>query len=397
MATPLISVCIPAYNHAKYVRAALESVLSQDFGDFEIVITDDCSTDGTAEVIESVGDPRIRLFRNDHNLGPSVTASRNVARAQGRYISFLPSDDLFLPGKLSRQVAAFGRHPEAAAIFSWMIPVDEEGTPTGADFPYFRPAGVTRESALRHMFLTGNLLSAPTAMVRRDAFDKVGAFDPCLWQTQDYDMWIKLCLAFEVHVVEEPLVAYRLRAGGANMHTSTPATDARIAWEFIQVLRNYYALEADPALFLRVFPEAASYLDQGFGVTGALGLLGLGATAVAPRSFGIEALYRALNTPGPAEALERAGHGCLYFFRALGEVDPMRTGALREILAKDQEIAALRANTELSSQLAELHAAHHELATYHQQVVEAKEWWQKQAENWEAQARALMASKGKKG
>jgi hypothetical protein len=174
------------------------------------------------------------------------------------------------------------------------------------------------------------------------------------------------------------------------MHASNPATDARIAWEFVQVLRNYYALERDPALFLRAFPEAAAHLEQGFGVTGALALIGLGAQAIAPRSLGIEALYRALNDPATAEALERAGHGCAYFYRALGEVDPMRSGALRDVLVRDQEIASLRAATESAKQFPELLAAHNELAAYHQQVVEAKEWWQKQAENWEAQARALM-------
>jgi glycosyltransferase involved in cell wall biosynthesis len=392
--TPIVSVCIPAYNHAKYVRAALESVLSQDFGDFEIIVTDDGSTDATVEEILAVRDERIHFARNERNIGPSATAGRNMARARGRFISFLPSDDLFLPGKLRRQVEAFERQPELGAVFSWMTPVDEEGAPIADDHPYFRPAGVTRETALRHFFLVGNLLSAPTAMVRREAFAQVGVFDPCLWQTQDYDMWVKLCLAFPILVQEEPLVAYRLRAAGANMHASNPATDARIAWEFGQVLRNYTAMERDPVLFLRVFPEAAPHLEQGFGVTGALAMLGLGATAAAPRNFGIEMLYRALNQPETAEALERAGYGCAYFYRALAEVDPMRTGALREIAARNQEIASLRASAQSSAELTALLAAHHELATYHQQVVEAKEWWQKQAENWEAQARTLMG-KGK--
>ncbi|WPB83351.1 glycosyltransferase family 2 protein [Sediminicoccus rosea] len=384
--TPIVSVCIPSYNHAKYVRAALESVLSQDFGDFEIIITDDGSTDGTVEEVLAVRDERIHFARNERNVGPSVTAARNMARARGRYFAFLPSDDLYLPGKLRRQVEAFERQPDLGAVFSWMTPVDDDGAPIAGDFPYYRPAGVTRESALRHFFFEGNLLSAPTVMVRREGFERVGVFDPCLWQTQDYDMWVKLCLAFPIHVIEEALVAYRLRAGGANMHASNPATDARVAWEFVQVLRNYFGLEQDPALFLRVFPEAAAHLEQGFGVTGALALIGLGAAAPAPRHFGIEALYRALNTPDAAAALERAGHGCAYFYRALAEVDPLRTGALREI-------AKLRGAAAQSEQYAQLLETYNGLVAYHQQVTEAKEWWQKQAEAWEAQAKALMPQK----
>lgn len=385
--TPIVSVCIPSYNHAKYVRAALESVLNQDFGDFEIIITDDGSTDGTVEEVLAVRDERIHFERNERNVGPSVTAARNMARARGRFFAFLPSDDLYLPGKLRRQVEAFERQPELAAVFSWMTPVDDGGAPIAGDFPYYRPAAVTRESALRHFFFEGNLLSAPTVMVRREGFERVGVFDPCLWQTQDYDMWVKLCLNFPIHVIEEALVAYRLRAGGANMHASNPATDARVAWEFVQVLRNYFTLEQDPALFLRVFPEAAAHLEQGHGVTGALALLGLGASAPAPRNFGIEALYRALNTPETAAALERTGHGAAYFYRALAEVDPMRTGALRALAASGQEIARLQASQGGAEQLAQLQAAHAELLAYHQQVMEAKEWWQKQAEAWEAQAK----------
>ena len=344
-ADPLISVCIPAYNHAPFVTEAIRSVLSQEFdGGLEIVVTDDCSTDGTADVIAAISDPRIRLERNPRNLGPSVTANRNIARARGRFIALLPSDDIYLPGKLARQLAVFAAQPELGSSFSWMAQIDDQGRPIERIDPYFRPAGVTRESALRHFFFKGNLLSAPTAMIRRDLLPK-DPFDPCLWQTQDYDLWVRLCIAAPMHVLEEPLVAYRIRDNGGNMHYGSPATMARLGWEMPRVLSRFLDFP-DRDLFLRVFPEAASHLARGLGQREALALIALASDFQPARNFGIEALHDALADPAAAEALERDGHGLRFFYRILGDVDPMqvtKVGLSGELTA---EWETLRRNSE---------------------------------------------------
>jgi len=366
-ADPLISVCIPAYNHAPFVGEAIRSVLSQAFdGELEIVVTDDCSSDGTADVIAAFADPRIRLECNPRNLGPSATANRNIARARGRFIALLPSDDIYLPGKLARQLAAFSEQRELGSCFSWMAQIDDRGRPIERIDPYFRPAGVTRETALRHFFFKGNLLSAPTAMIRRDLLPQ-DPLDPCLWQTQDYDLWVRLCIAAPMRVLEEPLVAYRIRDNGGNMHYGSPATMARLGWEMPRVLSRFLDFP-DRDLFLRVFPEAASHLACGLGQREALALIALASDFQPARNFGIEALYEALANPGSAEALENDGHGLRFFYKILGDVDPMQvtkvglSGELTaewETLKRNSEawLAGYQQTLAATDQLRQVHAA----------------------------------------
>jgi glycosyltransferase involved in cell wall biosynthesis len=362
--TPRVSICIPAYNHAKYINKTIMSVLEQDFQDLEIVVTDDCSTDGTVEELLTIADDRIRLFRHTHNMGPSVAANNNIENARGDFICLLPSDDLFEPHKISRQLAEFERKPELGAVFSHMRFIDETGAPLEREIAGLAyPADMDREAALRHFFYDGNCIAAPTAMIRRDVLAQVGSVDPRLLQTQDFEYWIRICLAFDIAVVEEPLVAYRIRAGQANMDANTPAKCARIHWEMPRVLERFLDL-TDRDLFLRVFPEARAHLDQGLGLRGALAALALQAPSIWTRSFGIEALYRELGDPSTAAALDAAGYGFPYFFRLLAEVDPTRA------------IAAEEKNTEVLD--------------YQQQLIEARDWWRKQAENWEAEYRRVI-------
>ncbi|MFL1463223.1 glycosyltransferase family 2 protein [Roseococcus sp. DSY-14] len=370
MTPPAVSVCIPSYNHAAYVREAIGSVLSQEVpGGLEVVVTDDASTDGTPEVIESIGDPRIRLFRSPRNRGPSVTANHNVQQARGEFVALLPSDDMFEPGKLARQLEVLRARPEVAAVFSHMRYVDERGAPLAREPAALAlPRGVTRERALRTFLLEGNCFAAPTAMLRRREMLALGGFDARLLQTQDFDFWIRLCLRHEVAMVEEPLVAYRIRDAQANMDANTPAKAARLHWELPRILEHY--LGCDAALLRAAFPETAAHLDAGLSPASAVGLLALAQPHPWMRAFGVEALYRGLGDAAEAARLEAAGWGNPAFFRVLAEVDPSGTARLQ---AAEQRHAARE----------------HELADYLRQVEEARDWFRIQAERWEAAARGV--------
>ena len=119
---------MPAYNHAAYVGFAIESILAQSFGDFELLINDDCSSDLTFDVIRSYEDPRINAVRQPLRSGPSVNLNAAMRRARGKYIALCASDDLWLPEKLERQLVYMESHPEVAALFGipWLI--DSDGT-----------------------------------------------------------------------------------------------------------------------------------------------------------------------------------------------------------------------------------------------------------------------------
>src|SRR3989344_3691446 len=115
---PKVSVIIPSYNHEKYVTYALESVLNQTFQDFEIIITDDHSSDKTVEQIKKFKDQRIRLFTSIKNRGVCVAINDCLLHTKGKYIAHLNSDDAFFLEKLEKQVKYLDNHPDVGAVFS---------------------------------------------------------------------------------------------------------------------------------------------------------------------------------------------------------------------------------------------------------------------------------------
>src|SRR5262245_55227910 len=127
--SPKVTVVIPVYNREKYVAAAIESILAQTFSNFELLVIDDGSTDGSREVIQSFRDLHVHLVCNETNLGIPRTRNRGIQRAHGEYLAFLDSDDWAYPERLGKQVAFLDSHPEHAAVGAWVAWMDETGRP----------------------------------------------------------------------------------------------------------------------------------------------------------------------------------------------------------------------------------------------------------------------------
>lgn len=258
-ASPRVSVVIPSYRHAAFVQDCVRSVLEQDFQDFEIVVTDDGSGDATPERIAELAEPRVRLNVFPENRGACVALNDAILRSRGRYVAVLNSDDRFLPGKLRRQVDLLDSRPELGAVFGLASFVDERGQPfddpAHKDVVAFDAARLTRHEWLRRFFDHGNSLCHPTAMIRREVFDRVGLYDPRLAQVPDLDQWIRVCTAFEIEVMPEPLTSFRILDGQRNASAARPEVVVRDAWERACVLRHYLRLP-EPEL-LAVFPEFA--------------------------------------------------------------------------------------------------------------------------------------------
>ena len=128
---PRVTVCIPVYNRAHYVGAAIESVLAQDFADFELLLLDDGSTDDSVATMSRYADRRIRLVRNDGNRGIPYTRNRALELARGTYIAWLDSDDRMAPRRLDRQVRFLDRHPDVAIVGGWLRRFDDSGRMMG--------------------------------------------------------------------------------------------------------------------------------------------------------------------------------------------------------------------------------------------------------------------------
>src|SRR5258708_7569819 len=118
MNSPLISVIMPVYNAAPFVREAVESILAQTLGDFELIMIDDASTDGSPEILARFTDPRCRLLTNANNLGAAETKNRGIAEARGEFLAFLDADDVATPQRLARQLEWLRAHPAVGLLGS---------------------------------------------------------------------------------------------------------------------------------------------------------------------------------------------------------------------------------------------------------------------------------------
>lgn len=259
---PTVSVIIPSYNHEKFVAECIQSVLHQTFEDFEIIITDDASTDRTVEVIEQFKDQRIKLFKHAVNQGVSVAANNCIHHSSGKYIAWMSSDDVWYPNKLEVQVQYLEGHPGVGVVFGEVDWIDEAGNLiTDPQFPYlniFNAANRPRVEWLQYFFLQGNCLSLPCSLIRRECFLQVGLFDPTYAKIQDLDLWIRICLRYPIAVLDENLIQNRWIGDESNASGKTLKNRIQVQLEHKRSLDHYLAVK-DPDELLAIFPDATKY------------------------------------------------------------------------------------------------------------------------------------------
>ncbi len=195
---PLVSVILPTYNRAWSLREAVDSVLSQKGIDFELIVVDDGSTDGTGELLAEYAG-RLRCIRQE-NRGVSAARNRGISDSEGELIALIDSDDRWLPGKLAAQVAFFEAHPEALICQTEEIWI-RKGVRVNPKRHHQKPAGDIFEASC-HLCL----VSPSAVMIRRVLFDRVGLFDETLPACEDYDLWLRVAHRYPVHLIDTPLV-----------------------------------------------------------------------------------------------------------------------------------------------------------------------------------------------
>jgi glycosyltransferase involved in cell wall biosynthesis len=211
---PLVSVLVISYNHARYVEEALDSLRRQTSQNFEVIITDDASTDGSADVIAAwlarTGYPA-QFIRNPNNRGICANCNAALARASGSFVCSLSGDDCYEPDRIERQFVCFLAQPErVAAVYSDMLIVDSEGRPFGQSFLDSTLGGAAPpQGELFVRILAGNFLPAPAVMLRRSAIADVGGYDESLFY-EDFDMWLRLSFRFHFTYLPGRLVRYRV-------------------------------------------------------------------------------------------------------------------------------------------------------------------------------------------
>lgn len=194
---PKITVVIPGYNEAPSIPCAIASVFKQTFQDFEIIVVDDGSTDGTGDAVEALGDARVRLIRHPDNRGAAAARNSAINQAKGDFIAFLDADDEWLPDKLAVQLAAMESRPAWAATCTAYY-IARSGSQT-----LRQPADL---ADWRHGFLDGCFVSpGTTLMVRRSCFAEVGLIDESLARFEDWEWLIRLVEGHGFAVLPQPL------------------------------------------------------------------------------------------------------------------------------------------------------------------------------------------------
>lgn len=201
---PKVSVIIPTYNRAKFIEAAIQSVLDQTYQDFEIILVDDGSTDETAEIIKSFPTDKLKYIYQE-NCGRSNARNHALRLAKGRYIAFLDSDDLYLPGKLELQVGYMEEHPEVDMIYTSAYCMDENGNSINHHYDAKVSGWIYKYIA----FFVPVTITLPTVMARREVFDKVGGFDEKMERFEDTDMWRRISKCFFFGAIAEPTCKLR--------------------------------------------------------------------------------------------------------------------------------------------------------------------------------------------
>lgn len=242
---PPVTVILPVFNEARFLRAAVDSILAQTFEHFELIVVDDGSTDDSLTVLSRVRDRRLRILSNGVNLGITTALNHGLAVARGRYLARMDADDIALPDRLARQVAFLDAHPEIGIVGSARTLIDEDDRIVGESTP------PPDDLSIRWKCLLGNPFGHPTVMLRRCLLTV-----HCLWyrevkRAEDYDLWPRLLAHTKGANLRQPLLRYRLRERNTMTRRQQHAEHDRIAHEAIRMLLPSHKIALEEVTQLR--------------------------------------------------------------------------------------------------------------------------------------------------
>lgn len=250
----LVSVIIPTYNRASLVVEAVDSVLAQSFRNLELIVIDDGSTDETAARLAAYG-AGLRYDRQER-FGVSAARNRGLALAQGEWVAFLDSDDLWLPKKLEVQADFFARNPGAEICQTGEVWI-RNGRRVNPRRKHAKPSGDIFEPSLELC-----LVSPSAVMLRKSLFSLVGTFDPRLPACEDYDLWLRIACRRPVFLIDEALV---IKRGGHSdqLSRSTPALDRYRIQALVKLLQSGELAPGQSAAALRMLEKKCRIYGQG--------------------------------------------------------------------------------------------------------------------------------------
>jgi glycosyltransferase involved in cell wall biosynthesis len=256
---PRVSVVMSVHNDQNFIAEAITSILSQTFGDFEFIIIDDGSQDSSKAIIESFGDPRIRLISRP-NKGLTLSLNEGIEAARGEYIARQDADDISLPERFEQEVDYLDAHPAVGMVGTNYIIIDESGRYLDQTRSFLHPRDLALAEPLSNQFGHGSV------MFRRAVLEEVGLYDPRLPKCEDYDLFCRLTHVTQLANVAQALYKWRRRATGLSFRDG----DAQITQErairdreFERILENRRRYPVYRSLHpFGFYPGPLHYLDR---------------------------------------------------------------------------------------------------------------------------------------
>ncbi len=250
---PLVSILLPVRNGERYLRESLDSILAQTWGDREVLVLDDASTDGTPQILEGYGD-RVRVIRHPTNLGIYDNVNAGLTHVRGEFVGVYHADDIYEPTMVERSVATFRAHSSVGAVFTLDTWIDAEGREYDRlRLPPSIPLGVPLDFAttLNTLLAWKNILFVcPSAMVRTELYRKIGGYRQSLFKnSSDLDCWLRLAREACLFIVPEYLMRYRHFHGSSSHRYHHILTEPE---RFVRIRYHHLARQgsrpfADPA------------------------------------------------------------------------------------------------------------------------------------------------------
>jgi glycosyltransferase involved in cell wall biosynthesis len=241
---PLVSVLMPTYNDAPFLRMAIDSILAQTFSDFELIIINDASTDATSTILESYRDPRIIRLDNSTHLKRAATKNRGLAIAKGQFVAIMDGDDISDRERFEKQILFMEEHPDIGVLSTAMRLVNQQlECITTWSLPQTH-----NELMLRMLF--SNPASHGTTMMRRDTLQKVHGYNEAYDRAEDTELWTRMCKETRFHSLPDILYQYRVTSDYKKKWAERPKIADVVRRHFIEELINENITENDYANFL---------------------------------------------------------------------------------------------------------------------------------------------------
>lgn len=237
----MVSIILPSYNHGDFIGEAIESVLQQTYQDYEFLVSDDASSDHTAEILAKYASRfpagKYRYTIQEERLGPVGNANFLIRQAKGKYIAMMNSDDYWHQDKLRFQLEHLGCRQDAVACFTWVSVVSENFSNL-MSATSFNVKDSSQAEFLKKLWTEGNFFCHPSLLILRDVYHKIGYYNSAYRQLPDYEFWVRLLKYAPVTILEQPLVYYRRTAN----NTSSISRENRIReiTEYAEIYSSFF-------------------------------------------------------------------------------------------------------------------------------------------------------------